>query len=74
MPRYQLSVAIALLVGAACSLGLILFARTREGKIQLPLTGEEVDNDPFDVFSPEDVVDGYPVEENKFWAQVYTSV
>jgi hypothetical protein len=74
MPRYQLSVAIALAVAAACSVGLILFARTQERKIQLPLTGEEVDDDPFDVSSPEDVVDGYPVEENKFWAQVCTSV
>jgi hypothetical protein len=33
--------------------------------------GEEEGKDPFDVSTPEDVVDGFPVGEAKFWARVH---
>src|ERR1700722_2226564 len=76
LPCYQASVAIALVVGAACSFGILLFTRTREGTIQLPsgVTESEVNNDPFDVFLPEDAIDGYPIEEDKYWTQACTSL
>ncbi|KAF7343129.1 ATP-dependent bile acid permease [Mycena venus] len=83
MPRYQLEIAIALNVAAALSAFVFYLKRStgKEGKIRLPLHGdaphahaesEEVypDGDPFDVITPEDVLDGYPLQEEKFWAHM----
>ncbi|OBZ67977.1 ATP-dependent bile acid permease [Grifola frondosa] len=73
MPQYQLQVAIALALSAVCSLGLFVFARPEEGKIQLPTYAEEEESsqqDPFDVTKPEDFIDGTPVDEERFWAKM----
>jgi hypothetical protein len=72
MLKFQLEVAIALTVGAAASLVVFYFTRPKEGKIKLPThtDDQEHEHDPFDVTTPEDVVEGYPLQEEAFWAQV----
>ncbi|KAJ6552936.1 P-loop containing nucleoside triphosphate hydrolase protein [Mycena capillaripes] len=79
MPRYQLEVAVALGVTAAFSALFLYLNRTREGKIHLPVrvlnpadASEETypDGDPFDVITAEDMVDGYPLDEENFWARM----
>ncbi|KIK21279.1 hypothetical protein PISMIDRAFT_104265 [Pisolithus microcarpus 441] len=70
MPDYQLLIAGALAVTAVGSLILLLRRPNDEGKIQLPTHGEDDSSllrDPFDVTKPEDVTDGYPIDEEKFW-------
>ncbi|KAI6116284.1 ABC transporter type 1, transmembrane domain-containing protein [Pisolithus sp. B1] len=72
MPEYQLPIAGALAVTAVGSLVLLLRRPQDEGKIQLPTHGEDNDSllhDPFDVTKPEDVTDGYPIDEEKFWSK-----
>ncbi len=73
MDRSQLPAAIALLVSACLSLAL-LFKHKNEGKLQLPIHADGDDrllgHDPFDVTKPEDVVDGYPIDEEGFWNRV----
>ncbi|ESK87928.1 atp-binding cassette transporter [Moniliophthora roreri MCA 2997] len=75
MPRFEFEGAVTL---AACSLasGLIfILNRPKEGKIELPTHTEDVVPngseaeipDPFDVATPEDWIEGYPLEEEKFW-------
>jgi hypothetical protein len=79
MPRFQLEVSIAFAVSIICSIGIFYLSRTTYGKIQLPTDSDELDEfvdfgrDPFDVTKPEDIVDGYPIDEPKFWEQVWTS-
>ncbi|KAJ7147015.1 multidrug resistance-associated ABC transporter, partial [Mycena epipterygia] len=75
MPRYQLEIAIALNASAVCSAVLFYLNRTTEGKIQLPVHADRTDEiypdgDPFDVITPEDLLDGYPLDETKFWARM----
>jgi hypothetical protein len=73
MPRFQLEVATALAVGALCSLSIFYLSRPKEGKITLPTHSdyeEVITEDPFDVITPEDVLEGYPIDERKFWDQV----
>jgi hypothetical protein len=75
MPRYQLEVAIALNVSAALSVLFLYLARPKEGKIQLPVHARDIaetypDGDPFDVTTAEDVLEGYPLNEETFWAKV----
>ncbi|KAJ7147002.1 ATP-binding cassette transporter [Mycena epipterygia] len=75
MPRYQLEIAIALNASAVCSAVLFYLNRTTEGKIQLPVHADRTDEiypdgDPFDVITPEDLLDGYPLDEAKFWARM----
>jgi hypothetical protein len=79
MPRYQLQIAIALNVSAALSALFLYLTRPKEGKIQLPIhtsshrdAPEETypDGDPFDVTTAEDVLDGYPLDEERFWVKV----
>ncbi|KAI0792249.1 multidrug resistance-associated ABC transporter [Abortiporus biennis] len=75
MPLYQLQVSIALTVGALGSLaGFLLLTQPTEGKVKLPtfVQGEEGQplNDPFDVTTAEDVIDGEPIDEAKFWAKM----
>ncbi|KAJ7147016.1 multidrug resistance-associated ABC transporter [Mycena epipterygia] len=74
MPRYQLEIAIALNASAVCSAVLFYLNRTTEGKIQLPVHADRTeiypDGDPFDVITPEDLLDGYPLDEANFWARI----
>jgi hypothetical protein len=82
MPRFQLEIAVALNVSATVSAVLLYLNRSnaKEGKIRLPLhavsdapqiASEEIypDGDPFDVTTSEDLLDGYPLHEEKFWTQ-----
>lgn len=72
MPAHQLSVSIALLALAACSLIVLVLSRPREGKIKLPEGDDSAESihDPFDVTIPEDVVDGEPIGGPAFWKRV----
>ncbi|KAJ7602857.1 hypothetical protein DFH06DRAFT_1396471, partial [Mycena polygramma] len=77
MLRYQLEVAVALSVSAVSSLLLLFLNRAKEGKIRLADDAdgsEEIypDGDPFDITTAEDLVDGYPIEEEAFWAKMRT--
>jgi hypothetical protein len=74
MPRFELAVAIALVGGALCSTAVFVFLShwQKEGGIRLPVrVGEDGVKDPFDVTTPEDMVDGFPIGEAKFWAKVH---
>ena len=73
MPEYQLHVAIALAIACATSLGLLVLAGPKDRKDALPTTSdgqEGLTRDPFDVTTPEDFVDGIPVDEQRFWTKV----
>ena len=75
MPQFQLEVAIALVVCAACSIVVAVVSppADEEAKIKLPThAGDEAfpQSDPFDVTKPEDLVDGTPVKPDVFWGQV----
>lgn len=71
MPRFQLPIAIALVTSVVASLITFYFTRNRERKIQLPTTADgQSEHDIFDVTRPEDVTDGYPVDEERFWTKV----
>jgi hypothetical protein len=84
MRPFQLTVAVLLTIGALCSIAVLCFRRSsaNEGKIHLSLDHSDIvsdaecdiqeDNfpDPFDVVKPEDIIDGYPVDEAEFWAKV----
>lgn len=77
MPQFQLEVAILLAATAACSLFLFYLRRSKDGQIKLPVHAEDDGGyqpapavDPFDVLKPEDLVDGSPIDEEKFWATV----
>ena len=69
----ELWVAIAFATSACSSSVVFYFTREQEGKIHLP-THESEDavhgNDPFEVTTPEDIIDGYPIYEDAFWASV----
>ncbi|GBE83948.1 hypothetical protein SCP_0510070 [Sparassis crispa] len=72
MPEYPLGVAILLTTTAVCSFGVFLIS-AREGKIQLPVNVREQEsllNDPFDVTTSEDALDGTPVDEDSFWRRM----
>ncbi|KAF5378754.1 hypothetical protein D9615_006977 [Tricholomella constricta] len=78
MPRFQLEVCIALAIAAFGSVGIFYLNRPKEGKIQLPthVGTEDLEDDalhghdPFDVTKPEDIVDGYPIDGDAFWAKM----
>ncbi|KAJ7190424.1 multidrug resistance-associated ABC transporter [Mycena pura] len=63
MTRYQLQLGVALDALAVCSAALFYANRAGEGKIQLP----EDTHDPFEVTTPEDLLDGYPLHQDIFW-------
>jgi hypothetical protein len=78
MPRFEFEISVALLVSVVLS-GIVLWVtREKEGKVQLPThVGEEPlgdgflgGGDPFDVTKPEDLLDGFPVNEEQFWKRV----
>ncbi|KAI0631359.1 ABC transporter type 1, transmembrane domain-containing protein [Trametes polyzona] len=73
MPEYQLHVAIALAVALTTSLGVFALSRQDEKKNALPtfVDGEEgLARDPFDVTTPEDFIDGMPIDEERFWSKM----
>ncbi|KAJ7025509.1 multidrug resistance-associated ABC transporter [Mycena alexandri] len=75
MSRYQLEIAIVLEASAALSAACIYLNRTKEGKIQLLVHvdgSDEIypDGDPFDVTTAQDLVEGYPLEEEEFWERM----
>ena len=69
MPPFQLPIAGLLAFSAVASLIVFFCTRSTEGKIQLS-TNEPAFHDPFDVVTPEDIVDGDPIDEEKFWRKV----
>lgn len=73
MPSFQLPVAITLASGALLSSAVRGLYASKWGKIALPVTLNdplEPQRDPFDVTSPEDIVDGEPIDETSFWLNV----
>jgi hypothetical protein len=74
MPQYQLPIAGVLAASTLASLVVFFLTRTPEGKVQLPIRVQDGDlvpaHDAFDVTKPEDIVDGYPIDEDKFWTRV----
>ncbi|KAK7000595.1 ATP-dependent bile acid permease [Favolaschia claudopus] len=72
MPPYELEIAISLNVFAAVS-AVLLHLHKREGNISLPLHDDgcpDKNVDPFEIITPEDHLDGYPIQEERFWAQM----
>ncbi|EDR07940.1 multidrug resistance-associated ABC transporter [Laccaria bicolor S238N-H82] len=74
MPRFQLPAAGILAGSAFASLITFYLTRSPEGKIQLPTSvdasEEYLGSDPFDVTTPEDVIDGYPIQAEAFWCRM----
>ena len=73
MPLFQLPVAVTIASSALLSLAVRSLSASKRGKIALPVTLNdplEPRRDPFDVTSPEDIVDGEPVDETSFWLNV----
>jgi hypothetical protein len=74
MPRFQLPIAVALVVSVVTSLLTFYLTRAKEGRIQLPthtaVADEPNERDIFDVTRPEDVADGYPIDAESFWIRV----
>lgn len=81
MPAFQFESAVFLAGCGLSSLLIYIIFRPTEGQIKLQtyndqesngegmeLDGEKVD--PFDVTKPEDLVDGYPIDEDGFWTKV----
>ncbi|CAE7211925.1 unnamed protein product [Rhizoctonia solani] len=71
---YPLVASIIADVCATSSALLFLFSRPK--RIELPTTGAHSERlegddrkDPFDVASREDLIDGYPLHEERFWSQ-----
>ncbi|KZV87123.1 multidrug resistance-associated ABC transporter [Exidia glandulosa HHB12029] len=77
MPRFQLLLATSLVVAATGSAAVSYFLRPKTGKIALyddSFEGDEPElageKDPFDVTTPEDIIDGTPLNEAQFWQQM----
>ena len=73
MPSFQLPVAVTLASCALLSLAVRGISASKWGKIALPVTLNdplEPQRDPFDVTSPEDIIDGEPIDETSFWLNV----
>ncbi|PFH48697.1 hypothetical protein AMATHDRAFT_5550 [Amanita thiersii Skay4041] len=72
----QLPITISLLVSVFGSLVAFFLTRPKEGKIQLPIHGDGAFDvaasipDPFDVTTPIDILDGNPIDEDKFWQKI----
>ncbi|KAJ7666515.1 P-loop containing nucleoside triphosphate hydrolase protein [Mycena rosella] len=70
---YQLQISLALILAAVGSLAFLALSGPAQAKIQLPLHDDFYvpdHHDAFDVTQPEDLVDGYPMEEGQFWARM----
>ena len=82
MPQLQLAATVFLVCCAIVS-GVAIFyqGKAPDREIQLPINNDEIpglddgtkSDDPFEVTTPEDVIDGYPVAERKFWVRVRNS-
>jgi hypothetical protein len=75
MPRFELQASVVLVASTAVSLFIFYTTRTKEGKIQLPThVGESANafggDDPFDVTTEIDRLDGYPINADAFWTKV----
>lgn len=75
MIRFQLEIAVVLAASVLGSIIVSYWTRTQEGKIQLPIHADEFlgssdGRDPLDVTKPDDIIDGYPIDEGKFWIEV----
>ncbi|KAJ3534233.1 hypothetical protein NMY22_g7010 [Coprinellus aureogranulatus] len=78
MLRFQLPIAVVLGASTVVSAAALLLSKRNEnGKIQLPIHSEEVldgdhyaQHDPLEVTRPEDVIDGYPIDEEAFWRRM----
>jgi hypothetical protein len=75
MPQYLQVVSIVLALSAACSIAVFYLTRPKDGQIKLFVEhddGYDHGNrlDPFDITKPEDVIDGYPLDEDAFWIKV----
>jgi hypothetical protein len=73
MPVFQAPVAVILASSALLSLAVRSYSASKRGEIALPVTSNdslEPRRDPFDVTSPEDIIDGEPIDEASFWLKV----
>jgi hypothetical protein len=85
MPRFEFEISVVLVVFVFFSLMALWIAREKDGRVKLPshLGDEGVGGagglardgylpgvDPFDVTKPEDIMDGYPIDEDGFWRRV----
>lgn len=74
MPLFQLPIAVTLASCALLSLVVRCLSASKWGKIALSVTLsdplEPPQRDPFDVTSPEDIIDGEPIDETSFWLNV----
>lgn len=73
MPLYQLPVAATLAASAVTSFAVFLRTQPTEGKIKLT-GGDDEHYDAFDVTTPEDIIDGDPIDEQGFWSRVRESI
>lgn len=69
MPLYQLPIAAVLAGSAVTSFTAFLATQPTEGKIKLT-EGDDEQHDAFDVTKLEDIIDGYPIDEQGFWSRV----
>jgi len=82
--EFEISVVLAICVPVSCVV-LWFTTRAKEGGVRLPVhVGEDEGiltrdtdaggylsgDDPFDVTKPEDIIDGYPIDEDEFWNRV----
>ena len=67
MPRFQLLIAVSLVVSAIISVLIFYITRTKEGKIRLP-AHSAVEQNEHEIF--DSVTDGYPIDEESFWTRV----
>ena len=76
MPQYQLPVAAALGACALFSAALLILSKpVNDGKVKLPeILQDSTSQDPFNVTKPEDIIEGEPVDEAKFWSRVRSNV
>ncbi|THH04398.1 hypothetical protein EW145_g5549, partial [Phellinidium pouzarii] len=78
MPAYQLAVGIVLCCCALFSAFVFISeGHYKEGELRLPIhdDDDELDGaakagDPFDITEPEDLINGYPIREEEFWAKM----
>ncbi len=80
---HNLNLSLALLVAASISAVFVFIYRSSDGAIKLPVHRDDISDtssepelqgepDPFNVTSPQDWSDGYPINEDLFWANVST--
>ena len=72
MPQYQLPVAAALGACALFSAALLILSKpVNDGKVKLPeILQDSTSQDPFNITRPEDIIEGEPVDEARFWSRV----